>query len=163
MRPGPPSGWYPFFNGDGTRHNESEPGLQPIECRPENQGSGNLLRHGDGRGALALYEQVISSSQDPVSSRPGRYYRKRSSVLKKEIQNQKESERRDFPGRDISVFKKTLSSRRSHHPVGRRLRLERTRLMEEAARKYEKLIELITPTATFSSPSAPRAKSSAIT
>jgi type II secretory ATPase GspE/PulE/Tfp pilus assembly ATPase PilB-like protein/tetratricopeptide (TPR) repeat protein len=92
--------------------------------------------------ALNLYEQVISSSKT-LSPQVRQALSEKVVRLKREIQDQKESDKKGLSAEDISVFKKALSA---HEDLTTLLdgaaALKELGLMEEAAAEYEKLIEL---------------------
>jgi type II secretory ATPase GspE/PulE/Tfp pilus assembly ATPase PilB-like protein len=99
--------------------------------------------------ALALYEQVISSSKT-LSPQARQVLSEKVLRLKKEIQNQKESDTKGISAEDISVFKKTLSAQEDLTTLlDGAAALKELGLMEEAAAEYEKLIELDHTTCDF--------------
>jgi type II secretory ATPase GspE/PulE/Tfp pilus assembly ATPase PilB-like protein len=91
--------------------------------------------------ALDLYQQVVDSS-NTLSPQLRQTLSEKVDQLKKEIQDQKQSEKKALSAEHISVFKKTLSVREDFATLlDGAAALKELGLMEEAAAEYEKLME----------------------
>jgi type II secretory ATPase GspE/PulE/Tfp pilus assembly ATPase PilB-like protein/tetratricopeptide (TPR) repeat protein len=92
--------------------------------------------------ALNLYQQVISSSKS-LSPQIRQTLTQKVGRLKKEIQDQQESDKKGLSAEDISIFKKTLSAQADIPTLlDGAAALKELGLMEEAAAEYEKLLQL---------------------
>jgi type II secretory ATPase GspE/PulE/Tfp pilus assembly ATPase PilB-like protein/tetratricopeptide (TPR) repeat protein len=91
--------------------------------------------------ALELYQQVVAPGNS-LSSEVRMTLSEKVERLRKEVQDQKESDKKTLSAEDISVFKKTLSAERDFATLlDGAAALKELGLMEEAAAEYEKLVE----------------------
>jgi len=92
--------------------------------------------------ALDLYRQVAASGTD-LSAQARLSLSEKVDRLKKEIQDQKNSEKKGLSAEHISVFKKALSAQEDFATLlDGAAALKELGLMEEAAAEYEKLMEM---------------------
>ncbi len=92
--------------------------------------------------SLALYQQVVASA-NTLSDQARLTLTEKVDRLKKEIQDQKESDKKGVSAEHISAFKKTLSVPEDFATMmDGAAALKELGLMEEAAAEYEKLMEV---------------------